>query len=144
MEGKPLPEEWAVETKSIEGEPLPEERPAEGKPIGGEPLPEEWAVETKSIEGKPLPEERAVETKSITMEREGAGSHEAAGTTKGVASKATAAKGRPRKAATAKAAVNGRRAESRSGRGNRRGGQSSHYVAHHDAPPFCQETHPSL
>jgi len=128
MEGKPLPEEWAVETKSIEGEPLPEERPAEGKPIGGEPLPEEWAVETKSI----------------TMEREGAGSHEAAGTTKGVASKATAAKGRPRKAATAKAAVNGRRAESRSGRGNRRGGQSSHYVAHHDAPPFCQETHPSL
>jgi len=128
MEGEPLPEEWAVETKSIEGEPLPEERPAEGKPIGGEPLPEE----------------RAVETKSITMEREGAGSHEAAGTTKGVASKATAAKGRPRKAATAKAAVNGRRAESRSGRGNRRGGQSSHYVAHHDAPPFCQETHPSL
>jgi hypothetical protein len=128
MEGKPLPEEWAVETKSIEGEPLPEERPAEGKSIGGEPLPEEWAVETKSI----------------TMEREGAGSHEAAGTTKGVASKATAAKGRPRKAATAKAAVNGRRAESRSGRGNRRGGQSSHYVAHHDAPPFCQETHPSL
>jgi len=128
MEGEPLPEEWAVETKSIEGEPLPEERPAEGKSIGGEPLPEEWAVETKSI----------------TMEREGAGSHEAAGTTKGVASKATAAKGRPRKAATAKAAVNGRRAESRSGRGNRRGGQSSHYVAHHDAPPFCQETHPSL
>ena len=128
IEGEPMSEEWTVETKSIEREPLPEERPAEGKSIGGELLPEEWAVEGKSI----------------TMEREGAGSHEAAGTTKGGSSKATAAKGRPRKPTAAKAAVNGRRAQSRGGRGNRRGGQSSHYIAHHDAPPFVRRRTPAF
>jgi hypothetical protein len=87
-----------------------------------------------------------VEGKSIAVEREGAGSHEMAAASKGGPTKAVASKSRSTKAATAKvppakaaatkAAVNGRRAQSRGGRGNRRGGQSDHYVAHHDAPPL--------
>ena len=100
-------------------------------------------MEGESIEAEPLPEEWAMEGKSIAVEREGAGSHEAARTTKGGPSKA-AAKGRPGKATAAKAAVNGRRAPSRGGRGNRRGGQSSHYAAHHDAPPFIRRRTPAF
>jgi len=113
--------------------PTSKERAMEGKPAECEPLPEERAVEGKSVEGEPLSEERAMEGKSIAMEREGAGAQEAAGAGEAVSSKAPAAKGGSSKAAAAKAAVNGRRAQSRGGRGNRRGGQSRCYVAHHDA-----------
>jgi hypothetical protein len=159
IEGEPLPEERAAERESMGGKPLPEERPAERESIEGEPLPEERPVEGKSMGGKPLPEEWAMEAKSIAAEREGAGSHETAATSKGGPHKMATAKGRPRKpvtakavtakpvtakAATAKPAVNGRRAQSRGGHGNRRGGQSSRYVAHHDAPPFVRRRTPAF
>jgi hypothetical protein len=154
MEGEPVPKKRPAESKSIEGEPVPEERPVERESIEGEPVSEERPMECESIEAKPLPEERAMEAKSIAAEREGAGSHETAAAGEGGPHKMATAKGRPRKpvaakpvtakAATAKPAVNGRRAQSRGGHGNRRGDQSSRYVAHHDAPPFVRRRTPAF
>jgi uncharacterized low-complexity protein len=155
IEGKALPEERATEGKPIEGKALPEERATEGKSIEGKALPEERAMEGKSIEGKALPEERVMEGKSIAAKREGVGSYEAAragksgptevAAAKGRSSKAAGMKAATTKAATAtKAAVNSRRTQGRGGRGNRRGGQSSHYVAHHDASPFIRRRTPAF
>jgi hypothetical protein len=145
-EGKPLPEEGVTECKSTEGKPLPEGGMTECKPTETKPLPSERVTEGESMEGKSLPEEGAMEGKSVAAKREGAASHEAApasksGPTKAAAAKrrsrkAAAAKGRSSKAATTKTAVKGRRTHSPSGRSDRRGGQSGHDVAHHDASPL--------
>ena len=159
-------EERAMESKSSEGKSMPEEGT-----IGGKPTPEE-----RVTEGKPTPEGAVMEGKSVAAECKRTGSHEAAGacecgSTKAAPSEATAeaaAKGRPSEAATAeaatakaatakcgptkaaatKAAVEGRSAERRGCRGNRRGGQSDYYTAHHDAhslsgdarQPLCCKT----
>ena len=138
--------------------------PEEGT-IGGKPTPEE-----RVTEGKPTPEGAVMEGKSVAAECKRTGSHEAAGacecgSTKAAPSEATAeaaAKGRPSEAATAeaatakaatakcgptkaaatKAAVEGRSAERRGCRGNRRGGQSDYMLRITMLTPY-QETHAS-
>jgi hypothetical protein len=152
-----MPEGRATEGKSTEGEPLSEERAMEGKSTGRKPSPEEGMTE-----GKPPPKPGAMEGKSVATECEGTGSHEAAAACERGPAEGAAAKGRPSEAATAKAAtgkcrssktaatkaaatkaaVNGRSAQRRGCRRNRRGGQSDYYIAHQDArtPAFMLQT----
>jgi hypothetical protein len=145
---EPMKSIESIEAKSIE--PMKSIESIEAKPI--EPM-----KSIESIEAKPLVESTAVE-------REGTWPHEMAAASKGAPTKAATSKGRstkaaaskggstkaatakvpPAKTATTKAAVNGRRAQSRGGRHNRRGGQSNHYVAHHDAPPFVRRRTPAF
>ena len=95
------------------------------------------------------------------MECESAGSEttvecESAGSESTVEAEAAPAKAAPAEADCGKAvtarvrdtegarAGKGRRSQRRTGCRNHHGGQSSHYLAHHDAHSFVGETHPSL
>jgi hypothetical protein len=149
IESKPIEPMKSIEAESIE--PMKSIESIESKPI--EPMK---SIEAESIE--PMKSIESIEAEpmveSTAAEREGTSSHEMAAASKDRPAKAAASKGGPTKAATAKVpaakaatakpAVNGRRAQSRRGRGNRRGGQSSHYVEHHDAPPFVRRRTPAF
>jgi hypothetical protein len=164
IEGKPAEPMKSIEAESVE--PAKSIESIESKPI--EPMK---SIEAESIE--PMKSIESIEAKpmveSTAAEREGTSSHEMAAASKGRSTKAAASKGGPTKAAaskggpakaatakvppakvpsakaaTAKPAVNGRRAQSRGGRHNRHGGQSSHYFAHHDAPPFVRRRTPAF
>lgn len=162
IEAKPIEPTKSIE--SIEGEPIEPMKSIEAESI-------EPAKSIESIESKPIEPMKSIESieakpmvESTAAEREGTSSQEMAAASKGGSTKAAASKGGPAKAAvaskggpakaatakvpakaaTAKPAVNGRRAQSRGGRHNRRGGQSNHYVAHHDAPPFVRRRTPAF
>jgi len=165
IEGKtiePMKSIEPIEAKPIE--PMKSIEPIEAKSI--EPMKSIEPIEGKTIE--PMKSIEPIEAKSMVestaVEREGTWSHEMAAASKGAPTKAATSKGRstkaaaskggatkaatakvpPAKTATTKAAVNGRRAQSRGGCGNRSGGQSSHYAAHHDAPPFIRRRTPAF